>query len=411
MSAATSSADALPTDATGGPAFAKAPVLAGKLLNPVQSDYLDVVRGGAAQLVLLQHASVYFLPQSGMDRLGLGALGVMVFFLLSGFLITDTIASRISTGGFSLSEFMISRFSRIYTAYVPAIILVAVVDHFAVRTSAYDYRATYNAPTAIANLFMLQDFPVFQILRRLHVPAQAWFFKSFGSAGQLWTVSIEWWIYVLAGIGTYLMLRAERLTAPLVLLCGLALIEPGYHLVAGPGDCLTAQWLLGGVAAALYRRQVRAGLSDRTRRMIPVALLVVTGLAATRLAFNGLRIYDAVLAALVAALVFLPLLQFADGRRRWWERLGLHRSAFHSYSLYLTHLPLLYCFWCYFGAAFEGWRGLLIVIVATNLFAIPFALLFERPHRAVRRHLLRLAGAARERTRLRLGGTAMRGHA
>ena len=56
-----------------------------RVFNRPQSAYLDGVRGLAAQIVLLHHALSYCLPGSAIAGLGGGPLGVLAFFLLSGF--------------------------------------------------------------------------------------------------------------------------------------------------------------------------------------------------------------------------------------------------------------------------------------------------------------------------------------
>ena len=230
------------------PAFGPATVI-----NGAQSQYLDVVRGLAAQLVLLHHAAGYALPASGLGDIGGGALGVLAFFLLLGFLIADNVQSRLSVGRFSLTEFIVSRFTRIYLPYVPAIVLVALLDRITVLSPVYEYADDFTWPTAVANLFMLQDYPLFQILRRLQVPDQPWFFKTFGSGRQFWTVSIEWWIYLTVGLATYLALRRRSPPLGLWLLLGFVAVEPIYNLVGGPGDSLTLTWLMGAAANVAYR--------------------------------------------------------------------------------------------------------------------------------------------------------------
>ena len=359
-------------------------------INGAQSKYLDVVRGLAAQLVLLHHAAGYALPASGLGDLGLGALGVLTFFLLSGFLIADNIQSRLSTGSFSLTEFTISRFTRIFLPYVPAILLVAVLDQATVLSPVYEYVADFTWSTAVANLFMFQDYPLFQILRRLHVPDQPWFFKTFGSGRQFWTVSIEWWIYLTAGLGTYLALHRRTPSVAMLLLLGFVAVEPLYNLVGGPGDSLTLTWLMGAAANVAYRR-VAAGQVGHVQGLWWKGIwCAVAVLAATRLFFTHGRIYDPVFALLFAGLLFLPMAMLLclhnPGPWRW---LGLNRLSFHSYSLYLTHGSIVLFLLARYGQAVMGWRGLALLVVASNLAALPFAVLFEMPHRRVRRMMLR----------------------
>ncbi len=361
-----------------------------RVFNRSQSAYLDGVRGSAAQLVLLHHALGYCLPGSALAGLGGGPLGVLAFFLLSGFLITDNIRSRIAASRFSYTEFAVSRFSRIYTPYVPALLLVVLLDRYSQRSPTYEYAADFHWPTGVANLFMLQDYPVFQILRRLHVPDQPWFFKTFGSGRQFWTVSIEWWIYLAVGMATYLVLRRRPPSPVQWLVLGFFAVEPLYNLIGGPGDCLTLAWLLGGAANLAYRRlaadprlAIRLG---RGRCILAWCALLV--LACARLLFTHGRIYDAVFAALFAGLLFLPLLLWlGPAERAPWLRLDL--LSFHSYSLYLTHGSLVVFLVARYGDALLGWRGLALIFVACNLVAMPFAVAFELPHRRIRQAILR----------------------
>ncbi len=353
-------------------------------LGPAQSAYLDLLRGLAAQLVLLHHTVAICLPSSGLDRLGGGALGVLVFFLLSGFLITGTVASRVASGRFSLTEFTVSRATRIFLPYVPALVLVALLDRWMLHSPVYSYTADYTAPTAVANLFMLQDFPPFQILRRLGVPDQAWFFKTFGSGRQFWTVSIEWWIYLTVGIGTALALTRRGAVWWGVL--AFVAIEPLYNLVGGPGDCLTLAWLLGAGAWWVVQRAALPGAG--------LAWAGCVVLAGTRLFFTHGRIYDAVFALLLAAVLFVPLLLLRGGRLMWLTRLRFDRLSFHSYSLYLTHGTIGLLLVARLGDAAMGWPGVLLVVVLCNLVAIPFAAAFELPQRRVRRLILDRLSAA-----------------
>ena len=359
-----------------------------RAFNQSQSAYLDVLRGAAAQLVLLHHAVGYCLPASGLASLGGGAVGVLTFFLLSGFLITDTIQSRLAARRFSLTEFVVSRFSRIYTPYIPAILLVAVLDRYIHGSPAYLYEADYRWSTALANLFMLQDYPVFQILRRLHVPEQDWFFRTFGSGRQFWTVSVEWWIYLTIGTATALALR-RRPSRLLWIVLAIVAVEPAYHLVAGPGDSLTLAWLFGGGASLIHRRVAATGWRGAAPlKQHSVAIwLGLLGLAATRLLFTHGRIYDAVFALLLAGLLFVPILMLADARPRA-RRFHVSLLSFHSYSLYLTHGTLVLFLLARYGDAMLGWRGLALIVIACNLAAVAFAMAFELPHRRIRRAIL-----------------------
>src|SRR5690606_13013877 len=102
---------------------------------------------------------------------------------------------------------------------------------------------------------MLQDYPAFQVRRRLVVPDQAWMVAPFGSARPFWTISIEWWIYMsFGGLMFFIVRRGGEIGAFGLLALALVAIEPLYHFVGGFGQCLTMLWIVGSGAALLFHR-------------------------------------------------------------------------------------------------------------------------------------------------------------
>lgn len=82
---------------------------------------LDGLRGMAALLVLFAHFSLFGVRN--------GTLGVDVFFVLSGFLITGLLANDIeATGTIRFRHFYIRRFLRLMPALVMAVLLFTAID-------------------------------------------------------------------------------------------------------------------------------------------------------------------------------------------------------------------------------------------------------------------------------------------
>lgn len=63
-------------------------------MTPAQASLLDSLRAAAAQIVLIGH--IYSIVLRPERTLGIGDLGVVVFFVLSGFLIGYTTLNRCS---------------------------------------------------------------------------------------------------------------------------------------------------------------------------------------------------------------------------------------------------------------------------------------------------------------------------
>src|SRR3954468_20470595 len=82
---------------------------------------LDGTRGFAVLLVLLYHNVSVHIP---------GSMGVEIFFVLSGFLITKLLLNeRDSTGTISIRSFYWRRALRIFPVFYLYMIAVAAVDH------------------------------------------------------------------------------------------------------------------------------------------------------------------------------------------------------------------------------------------------------------------------------------------
>src|SRR5207237_641103 len=95
----------------------------------------------------------------------------------------------------------------------------------------FGHAAHYFWPQSwLGNLLMFQYYPVFQILRRLGLPDAPWMIAPFGSARPFWTISIEWWIYMLfGGVMFFCVRRRGRVAGLTVLALALVAIEPAYH--------------------------------------------------------------------------------------------------------------------------------------------------------------------------------------
>jgi len=93
---------------------------------------LDGLRAVSIALVVLAHlsgTSGFALPGSFASILALGELGVRVFFVISGFLITKLLLEEAErTGRISLLRFYLRRTFRIFPPYYAFILVLIVLD-------------------------------------------------------------------------------------------------------------------------------------------------------------------------------------------------------------------------------------------------------------------------------------------
>lgn len=349
-------------------------------MRPAPLPALTGLRFLAAFAVLVFHYSAPMrdrFPAPLRMLVGHGAVGVPLFFVLSGFVLAYNYFPRARAGRFARRAFWGARFARIYPVYLAALLLggagVMLRDHISPLSHI-------SLATGVLDAAMVQGF----------FPVR---FNGWNAAA--WTLSVEALFYLLfpllAGLGR---LRWRDAAAG----CGLAAV---CILLFNPPQMLSGAWydpfrylplfLLGMLLARLYewRPALRYG------RMLAAA----SGLAALGLLCGGAwpteRLYS-VCSVLFGALV---LGLAAGGGRTWLARQPMLVLGEASYGLYILQMPA----WLYTGhfwteAIRRGWLPAAwntgtVVFLAVNLAcAIALSLLsyycLERPARAYLRRKL-----------------------
>lgn len=324
----------------------------------------DAIRSLAALAVLLGHADGTFPPFAPdkthhiASALWPQQMGVVVFFLLSGYLITETLDRRLRDPKATFADFAIDRFARIYSAFLPAILVVALIDIYSFRTCPYPSPETISRFTPaifIENLFMLQ------------APDVAW---SFGSGNPFWSVAIEFWIYMFVGLSAFAL--RDGLTPAK----GVAIIAVSFIPLQSieSNNLVFVPWVMG----ALVRQMIATGALRKVATSALIAAFAAgIGIVIWRNILGEARIYDnltsltfaATFLAIVALSKRLPEQSVATIIAAWFAR--------WSYSLYLLHHSVLQLF----HSAFGDDPPILIPIVASIALSIAFAELTEVHHR------------------------------
>ena len=262
---------------------------------------------------------------------GLSHQSVVVFFVLSGFLIGGGVMTQAQADRRFFGRYLIDRTARIYIVLVPALLLTAALDALGPalfgKVGLYGldrYRGGAGPVDFLGNLANLQD---------IYVPA-------FGSNGPLWSLSHEYWYYLTFGlVGVWMCAgyaRPVRTAAFVAALASLAFtgLTPGYHLFG------FLVWLAGAAAARLNRPSPTAPRFAHAV-FLAAALGAGVGLGPDALEYGPVCMVADTLVALAFANLLLAL---RLGPQTGWrlDMAGWRKPLSDlSYSLYAAHLPLI----------------------------------------------------------------------
>lgn len=309
-------------------------------MNPSFSLYLDMVRIASALLVVLYHANIRLLSTDKLPLSTHGHAAVMVFFVLSGYVISHITATRENTA----LAYWSSRLARFYSLALPAVLLTPVLDQIgaAMAPTFYDGRSTQDLAwlRILASLAFLNEVWTLSIMCFSNVP--------------YWSLCYEFWYYVLFAVLTFTHGRRR------VMWCGAVM------LLIGPKILLLAPvWATGVVLhrwQALQRVRPAAGAALLAGSCLAYGLFHHYDMSAAgsawlrdaigahwhrQLAFSRYFITDYLLALIVAC-------HFVGVRALAPPLQGLaplvRPLAAYTFSIYLLHQPLIQ----FFAALFNG---------------------------------------------------------
>jgi peptidoglycan/LPS O-acetylase OafA/YrhL len=331
---------------------------------------IDGLRGVAIILVIVYHAFPAALPS--------GFVGVDVFFVISGFLITGLIQRELAIGRFRLAEFLARRARRLLPALLLVLTVTALVGWWVLYPDEYVPlgRDLVGAATFSSNLVLYH--------------ARNLYFNELADRNpllHLWSLGIEEQFYFVWPLLLAVGWRLGKRTMPLIVLgIGVSLLATSLVEAIRPDAAfylpLTRAWELL-VGASLAPGHLLERLPDRAEGLAK-DLVAISGMAAILLAaarepgIGALPLSTIVPAVIGAALVI------AAGERAFLGRIALAQRpvvflGLISYPLYLWHWPLLA-----FGALIEGDPSLpwtLGLIVASGALAVGTYRFLEQPMR------------------------------
>lgn len=264
---------------------------------------------------------VYFLP-------GFAHSAVMVFFVLSGYLVGGEVLRGLQGGTFDWYHYAVRRAARIYAGYLAALLVGGSLDwiglHGLQAVQLYDRHGDFytvitypiaerlNLPTLAANLAFCQT-----ILA-----------PTFGSNGALWSLANEVWYYAIFPLALWPLCPGISPRARLVSGAGLV---AALWFVGGEIVLYFSIWLLGVLPHALPRARLPAWWT--------AALFLGLLISARLYLFRGFAQWPVDLLVGSGFAVLLKALEPAT--RPAPGPATLHRFlAGFAYTVYLIHWPV-----------------------------------------------------------------------
>ena len=257
----------------------------------------------------------------------IGHQAVIVFFVISGYLVGGSVQRDLEAGRFRVKAYAAHRIARVYSAFPVALLVGAGVDAFGSHLFDYEAARSLAAPrpelsgaVALINLVNCQEI-ISPVL---------------GTNSALWSLSYEVWFYVLFAAIAIIADRGRSCRSRAI----------------GVGVSLAVAWLIGLMGLSYFAVWlVGASLCRIRRPWIPsvraaAVVMLVVFFSASPIAYRWPLKSVEVTVDLVLASAFgnvILAVEAAGGERSptaTYARLNKRLAGF-SYSLYLTHVPML----------------------------------------------------------------------
>lgn len=319
--------------------------------------HLDAIRGLAALVVVLGHTrGLYFtstaeqsaftappgetkattgVPTSApasRKNLSLGNEAVIIFFVLSGFLVGGSVLRSLRKNIWSWQDYLTKRLTRLWVVLIPALLLGYALDHAGIAMfgphsiyglptgpvlDAGNLASRLGLPTLFGNLFFTQGILV----------------EIFGVNESLWSLSYEFWYYLMFPLLMIALVGRAKLVGRVLAAAGLAVLV---YFVSTRMRMLFPIWMLGAAVAWLPMR-----LPQRTARVLAAVFAVSLVVLMPALRVISMNVYASQWTMAIGSGSLIYVVKHLTERRRadWYSAISGFFSRI-SYTLYLVHLPL-----------------------------------------------------------------------
>lgn len=281
---------------------------------------INGLRAIAVLLVMLYH----FFP----NQLKSGFVGVDIFFVISGFLMTKIIFENLRSDNFSFIEFYSARINRIVPALFLFLLSMLIVGYFVLTPIDFMSLGKHTLASAIfgSNFLFLEELTYFGALS-----TETWLTHT-------WSLSLEWQFYMIYPVILFLSSRLFDLSKIKYVIQWLFVISLSYQLLTLNSNPAAAyvmlpnrawELLLGGIVY-FYGHKFKDINGIFYLGLLSIILSLTLPLGLNWTPYHGL--YSSVGAALVIA---------SSTNNKAMNNVVLQKIGFWSYSIYLWHYGVL----------------------------------------------------------------------
>jgi peptidoglycan/LPS O-acetylase OafA/YrhL len=315
------------------------------------SVHLDLLRGLAALEVFVGHCrTLFFVSVGEVTHLNLftkglylltsfGHQSVIIFFVLSGFLVSSSIFKAYRENRWSWRIYLVNRLSRLEVVLLPALILCFLLDTLGIYL--FGEGGVYSGNGFGSNLiaFSVNDRLSFRIflgnilfLQNISVP-------TFGSNSPLWSLTHEFWYYILFPLFfelistqfTFNLKNCLRVGFGFLVMLGLGLSRSLAFLI----------WLMGSLINLLPLLPILSSRQVWRGAIVIFSSFLFGCIILTRFLARFELVSDFLIGIASSLLVYILLHdQISTDESTIYARFSRSLAGF-SYTLYLVHLPLL----------------------------------------------------------------------
>lgn len=337
--------------------------------------HLDYLRGLSALLVCMGHLrNIFFVNFNEILVIdsflvkffyfitSLGHQAVMIFFVLSGFLVGGSVIKNINN--FNFKKYIVNRITRLWVVLIPCLFLTFIIDQLILSNYPEllqgKYRNIINSgpsenysltlKTFLGNIFFLQTI----------------FVKTYGTLGPVWSLANEFWYYVLFPLILIIMDFKKKLNLSLKFLYIIFLIIVLYLLPIKITQYFLI-WSFGVFAFYIYDKRK---INYHWFNFLTSLILLISTLILSKLKLLSLFSSDLLISLAVSYLIVVcPKINLDQNKKTNYIRSAFIHLSNISYTLYLVHFPFCMVIFCYV-LKFEK-----IYFNLTNFFSYLFFLL------------------------------------